>query len=98
VTFQDGSQAFLRGNQFATAVTTFIAADNIMLTALTGVMTAIGAYATAVGIVFPPAAPAAVVLNGVIGLFNAAVTTRQGEGSAFDSATTASLSTRVRGQ
>lgn len=98
VTFQDGSQAFLRGNQFATAVTTFIAADNALLTALITVMTAIGAYATAVGIVFPPAAPAAVALNAAIVVFNAAVATRQAAGSAFDSATTASLSTRVRGQ
>ena len=98
VTMQDGSQAFLRGNQFATAVTTFITADNTMLTALTVVMTAIGVFATAVGVAVPAVAGAAVVLNTAIGVFNGAVATRQTAGSAFDSATTASLSTKVLGQ
>jgi hypothetical protein len=98
VTMQDGSQAFLRGNQFATAVTTFITADNTMLTALTVVMTAIGVFATAVGVAVPAVAAAAVVLNTAIGVFNGAVATRQTAGSALDTATTASLSTKVKGQ
>jgi hypothetical protein len=98
VRFQDGSQAFLRGNQFASAINTFALADTSCLSALTTVMTAVGVFATAVGVATPAVAGAAVTLNTAIGAFASATGTRSGAITTLDNATTASLSTKVKGQ
>lgn len=84
VAFQNGSQAFVRGNDFSSAL-------NTAVDAIKTLNTAVGVFATAVGAATPAVAPAAVVLNTAIGVCNAAL-------DAFKSSSSVWLSTKVKGQ
>ena len=84
VSMQDGSQAFIRGNE----------ALNTAVDAIKTLNTAVGVFATAVGAgtpLFPAVAAAAVVLNTAIGVCNTAL-------DAFKASSSAWLSTKVKGQ
>ena len=97
IIMQDGSQAFVRGTQYGTALVTFLNADNVYLSALAVAMTAVGTFATAVGtfatavgVAVPAVAGAAVVLNTAaaalntaLGVLATAITTRITAGTAF---------------
>ena len=102
VILQDGSQPFVRGTQYGTALVTFLNADNTMLSGLATVMAAVGTFATAVGVALPPVAGAAVTLNTAIGVFAGLLTTRIAAGTTFantaTNAPTGWLSTKVFGQ
>lgn len=87
VAFQDGSQAFIRGDNFSSAL-------NTAVDAIKTLNTAIGVFATAVGAgtpLFPAVAAAAVVLNTAIGVCNTAL-------DAFKASSSVWLSTKVKGQ
>lgn len=81
---QDASQAYVRGDNYADALGTFLDAAKI-------VMTAVGAFATAVGAALPPVIPAAATLNVAIVAFNAAC-------DAFKASRLVYLSSRIKGQ
>ena len=98
VRFQDGSQAFIRGGDYSTALTTFLNVDNTTLAGLSTVMVAVGTFATAVGAALPPVAGAAVVLNTAIGVFTGLVTARINAGTAYGNSSSTWLSTKVFGQ
>ncbi len=87
VSMQDGSQAFIRGNNFSSALNTAVDAIKVL-------NTAVGVFATAVGAgtpLFPAVAAAAVVLNTAIGVCNAAL-------DVFKASSSVWLSTKVKGQ
>lgn len=84
VILQNGSQAFVRGNDFSTAL-------NTGLDAVKACNTAVGAFATAVGAATPAVAPAAVTLNAAIVTCNAALDVLKASSSTW-------LSTKVLGQ
>jgi hypothetical protein len=88
VRFQDGSQAFVKGNAYSTALNTYLDAAKVL-------NTAIGVFATAVGAgtpLFPAVATAATTLNTAIGVCNAAIDVFKA------SAASSWLSTKVFGQ
>lgn len=84
VVLQNGSQAFVRGNDFSTALNTGIDAIKVL-------NVAVGVFATAVGTATPAVAPAAVVLNTAIGVCNTALDVLKASSSVW-------LSTKVLGQ
>ena len=84
VILQNGSQAFVRGNDFSTAL-------NTGLDAVKACNTAVGVFATAVGAATPAVAPAAVTLNAAIVTCNAALDVLKASSSTW-------LSTKVLGQ
>ena len=98
VRFQDGSQAFVKGNAYSTALTTFVNADNIAWAALSAFATAVGVYAAAVAVVLPVTAPAAGVLAGGVAALVAAVPVRTAAGTAYANSSATCLSTKVFGQ
>lgn len=88
VILQDGSQAFVKGNAYSTALNTYLDAAKVL-------NTAIGVFATAVGAgtpLFPAVATAATTLNTAIGVCNAAIDVFKA------SAASSWLSTKVFGQ
>lgn len=88
VILQDGSQAFVKGNAYSTALNTYLDAAKVL-------NTAIGVFATAVGAgtpLFPAVAAAATTLNTAIGVCNAAIDVFKA------SAASSWLSTKVFGQ
>ena len=87
VILQNGSQAFVRGNDFSTALNTGIDAIKVL-------NVAVGTFATAVGVgtpLFPAVATAAVVLNTAVGVCNTALDVLKASSSTW-------LSTKVLGQ
>lgn len=84
VAFQDGSQAFIRGNNFSSSLNTAVDAIKVL-------NTAVGVFATAVGVATPAVAAAAATLNVAIGVCNAALDTFKASSSVW-------LSTKVKGQ
>lgn len=84
VILQNGSQAFVRGSDFSTAL-------NTGLDAVKACNTAVGVFATAVGAATPAVAPAAVTLNAGIVTCNAALDVLKASSSTW-------LSTKVLGQ
>jgi hypothetical protein len=87
VVLQNGSQAFVRGNDFSTALNTGIDAIKVL-------NVAVGTFATAVGVgtpLFPAVAAAAVVLNTAVGVCNTALDVLKASSSTW-------LSTKVLGQ
>jgi hypothetical protein len=87
VILQNGSQAFVRGNDFSTALNTGIDAMKVL-------NVAVGTFATAVGVgtpLFPAVAAAAVVLNTAVGVCNTALDALKASSSTW-------LSTKVLGQ
>ena len=87
VSMQNGTQAFVRGNDYSTAFNTGIDAIKVL-------NVAIGTFATAVGVgtpLFPAVAAAAVVLNTAIGVCNTALDVLKASSSTW-------LSTKVKGQ
>ena len=84
VILQNGTQAFVRGNDFSTALNTGLDAMKVLFTA-------IGVFATAVGVATPAVAAAAVTLNAAITTCNAAIDVLKASSSTW-------LSTKVRGQ
>ena len=84
VVLQNGSQAFVRGNDFSSALNTGIDAIKVL-------NTAVGVFATAVGAATPAVAPAAVTLNTAIGVCNTALDVLKASSSVW-------LSTKVLGQ
>ena len=88
VILQDGSQAFVKGNAYSTALNTYLDAAKVL-------NTAIGVFAPAVGAgtpLFPAVAAAATTLNTAIGVCNAAIDVFKA------SAASSWLSTKVFGQ
>lgn len=84
VDMQGATQAFVRGDDYSTALNTAVDAIKVLNLAL-------GAFATAVGGALPAVAAAAVTLN-------AAVTTCNSALDAFKSSSTTWLSTKVKGE
>ena len=84
VALQNGSQAFVRGNDFSSSFNTGIDAIKVL-------NTAIGVFATAVGTATPAVAPAAVTLNAAIVVCNTALDALKASSSVW-------LSTKVFGQ
>jgi len=84
IVMQDGSQAFVRGNQFSTATGTFT-------TAITALLSAMTAYVTAIQAIADPA-------NASTPAMLTAITTASVASSAYGSATASSLSTKIAGQ
>lgn len=84
VKFQGATQAFVRGNDYSTALNTAVDAIKVL-------NVAIGTFATAVGGALPPVAAAAVTLNTAIGVCNAALDTFKASSSTW-------LSTKVKGE
>jgi hypothetical protein len=98
VVLQNGSQAFIRGNDYSSALTTFVNADNVFLSALATAFGAISAYATAIQPIADPTNTATPVLTAALGTVVGAITTRVNAGTAFANSSVAWLSTRVFGQ
>ena len=84
VSMQDGSQAFIRGNDYSTALNTAVDAIKVL-------NTAVGVFATAVGGATPAVALAAATLNTAIVACNAAL-------DVFKASSSVWLSTKVKGQ
>jgi len=84
VVLQNGSQAFVRGNDFSAALNTGLDAMKVLFAA-------VGVFATAVGAATPAVAPAAATLNAAIVVCNAALDALKASSSAW-------LSTKVLGQ
>lgn len=84
VKLQGATQAFVRGNDYSTALNTAVDAIKVL-------NVAVGTFATAVGGALPPVAAAAVTLNTAIGVCNAALDT-------FKSSSSTWLSTKVKGE
>ena len=98
VVMQNGSQAFIRGNDYSTALSTFLSADNTFLSALATVFGALSTYAIAIQPIADPTNTATPVLTGAIATIVTAITTRTTAGTAFSNSSSTWLSTRVTGQ
>ena len=84
VKLQAATQAFIRGNDYSTALNTAVDAIKVL-------NTAVGTFATAVGGALPPVATAATTLNAAIVACNSALDT-------FKSSSSTWLSTKVKGE
>lgn len=84
VKLQAATQAFIRGNDYSTALNTAVDAIKVL-------NTAVGTFATAVGGALPPVAAAATTLNAAIVACNSALDT-------FKSSSSTWLSTKVKGE
>ena len=91
VILQNGSQAFVRGNDFSTALNTGLDAIKVC-------NTAVGVFATAVGAALPPVATAAGTLNTAAVALNTAVTTCNAAIDVLKASSSTWLSTKVLGQ
>lgn len=98
VVMQNGSQAFIRGNDYSTVLSTFLSADNTFLSALATVFGALSTYAIAIQPIADPTNTATPVLTGAIATIVTAITTRTTAGTAFSNSSSTWLSTRVTGQ
>lgn len=84
VDMQGATQAFVRGDDYSTALNTAVDAIKVL-------NIAVGAFATAVGGALPPVAAAAVTLNTAIGVCNSALDTLKSSSSVW-------LSTKIKGE
>lgn len=84
VDMQGATQAFVRGDDYSTALNTAVDAIKVL-------NLAVGTFATAVGGALPPVAAAAVTLNTAIGVCNSALDT-------FKSSSSVWLSTKIKGE
>jgi hypothetical protein len=98
VILQNGSQAFVRGNDFSTALNAGLDAMKVLFTAIGVFATAVGTFATAVGTALPPVATAAGTLNTAAVALNIAVTTCNAAIDVLKASSSAWLSTKVLGQ
>jgi hypothetical protein len=98
VILQNGSQAFVRGNDFSTALNTCLDAIKVCNTAVGVFATAVGVFATAVGTALPPVATAAGTLNTAAVALNTAVTTCNAAIDVLKASSSTWLSTKVLGQ
>jgi len=98
VILQNGTQAFVRGNDFSTALNAGLDAMKVLFTAIGVFATAVGVFATAVGTALPPVATAAGTLNTAAVALNTAVTTCNAAIDVLKASSSAWLSTKVRGQ
>jgi len=98
VILQNGSQAFVRGNDFSTALNTGLDAIKVCNTAVGVFATAVGVFATAVGAALPPVATAAGTLNTAAVALNTAVTTCNAAIDVLKASSSTWLSTKVLGQ
>lgn len=83
VVLQDGTEPFVRGDEYSTQLDTFLDALNTL-------QTAVGTFATAAGSAVPALATPAATLNTAIGVLSTAITT-------FKNSKTAYLSTKIKG-
>jgi hypothetical protein len=84
VDMQGATQAFVRGDDYSTAMNTAVDAIKVL-------NTAVGTFATAVGGALPPVAAAATTLNAAIVACNSALDT-------FKSSSATWLSTKIKGE
>lgn len=109
VVLQDGSQAFVRGTDFAADLTTFLTAVSTFAAAVNTISGALGAFDSAISAGVPAApiligtAQAALpAVTAALGVFTAAATAMQSAASALAGSATPApsgwLSTRVSGQ
>ena len=98
VRFQDGSQAFIRGNDYSAALATFLTASNAAMSSLSAFLGALSIYATAIQPIADPTAVATPVLAGGVAALVAAVPVRTAAGTAYANSSATWLSTKVFGQ
>ena len=98
VILQNGSQAFVRGNDFSTALNTGIDAIKVLNTATGVFATATGAFATAVGVALPPLAPPAATLVAAATTLNTAIVVCNTALDVLKASSSTWLSTKVLGQ
>lgn len=102
VRFQDGSQAFVRGTQYATALVTYLSAENSLLSATSVFLGLLTTYVTAIQVIADPTNAATPVLTAGIATLQASIATRITSVTAFANsaanAPTGWLSTKVFGQ
>ncbi len=98
VILQNGSQAFVRGNDFSTALNTGLDAVKACNTATGVFATATGAFATAVGVALPPLAPPAATLVAAATTLNAAIVVCNTALDVLKASSSTWLSTKVLGQ
>ena len=98
VILQNGSQAFVRGNDFSTALNTGVDAIKVLNTATGAFATATGAFATAVGVALPPLAPPAATLVAAATTLNAAIVACNAALDVLKASSSTWLSTKVLGQ
>ena len=98
VILQNGSQAFVRGNDFSTALNTGLDAIKVLNTATGVFATATGVFATAVGVALPPLAPPAATLVGAATTLNTAIVACNAALDVLKASSSTWLSTKVLGQ
>lgn len=98
VILQNGSQAFVRGNDFSTALSTGLDAIKVLNTATGVFATATGVFATAVGVALPPLAPPAATLVGAATTLNTAIVACNAALDVLKASSSTWLSTKVLGQ
>lgn len=98
VILQNGSQAFVRGNDFSTALNTGIDAIKVLNTATGVFATATGVFATAVGVALPPLAPPAATLVAAATTLNTAIVVCNTALDVLKASSSTWLSTKVLGQ
>ena len=102
VTLQDGSQAFVRGAQYASALTSYLTGESTLLTAQSVFLGLLSTYAVTIQPIADPTNVATPILTAGIATLQAAIATRAASVSTFAStavsAPTGWLSTKVRGQ
>jgi hypothetical protein len=102
VVLQDGSQAFVRGAQYATALTAYLAAEGTLLTATSVFLGLLSTYVTAIQPIADPTNAQTPILTAGIGALQAAIAARAASVSTFASTAVSApagwLSTKVRGQ
>jgi len=99
---QDGSQAFVRGAQYASVLTTYLTAESTLLTAQSVFLGLLSAYAVTIQPIADPTNVATPILTAGIATLQAAITARTTSVSTFASTAVSApagwLSTKVRGQ
>lgn len=98
VRFQDGSQAFIRGNDYSAALATFLTASNAAMSSLSAFLGALSIYATAIQPIADPTAVATPPLLAAIAAAQGLLATSITAGTTFSNSSTVWLSTRVTGQ
>lgn len=98
VILQNGSQAFVRGNDFSTALNTGLDAVKACNTATGVFATATGVFATAVGVALPPLAPPAATLVAAATTLNTAIVVCNTALDVLKASSSTWLSTKVLGQ
>lgn len=99
VKLQDGSQSFVRGDEFDTQLDTFVTAVQALTTAISTLVTGITAYTSSTSATNAAHTAAHTALAGIVTTtFTPAVTAFNTAANAFKASSTVWLSTRVKGQ